>query len=92
MYRAALSSDQLRRYLRRLVELGLLEFDAIRTAYTATPKGLSFLQHFTELAGITEALGAKRVALENLLYDGKRGDSFAGAKTPVPWPSRIQVR
>lgn len=78
MYRANLSFEQLGRYLRRLVDLDLLTYDEKSRLYTATPRGLLYLENFTELQGITEALSTKKATLLTLVYHDKNGTDRAG--------------
>jgi len=67
MYRARLSFEQLQRYLRRLLELGLLIYDGESRLYSATAKGILYLENFTEMQGIAEALDAKKGMLLKLV-------------------------
>jgi predicted transcriptional regulator len=59
MYAAYLSFAQLKEYLAALSESGLLEYDAERTEYRTTAKGMQFLQVYDNMTMLTGELREK---------------------------------
>jgi predicted transcriptional regulator len=64
MYQGNLSFDLLEKYLRILVDNGMLETKADQRFYVATPKGLQLLTDYRELVEHSEIAESKRRALE----------------------------
>lgn len=52
MYKALLSYDQLKEYLRLLAKSDLLHYDFVTQTFKTTEKGLRFLRFYNEISGI----------------------------------------
>jgi predicted transcriptional regulator len=56
MYKAYLSYAQLKEYLSSLTESGLLEYDAQKSEYRTTEKGVKFLVVYNHMSDLTGEL------------------------------------
>lgn len=52
MYKALLSYDQLKEYLRLLAKSNLLHYDSVTQTFKTTEKGLRFLRFYNEISDI----------------------------------------
>ena len=52
MYQAYLSHDQMKEYLRLLIENGLLGYDVYTRKFKTTEKGLRFLHAYTQMSDV----------------------------------------
>ena len=67
MYASRLNLDVLNRYLKSLIENGLLTDDKATRTYKATPKGLQYLKAFQEYIAVRQLFREKEKFMTSFL-------------------------
>jgi predicted transcriptional regulator len=63
MYKANLSYEMLQRYMKILLEAGLVEKSLVDGSYKASPKGISFVRDYADFKRLGELYASKKSSL-----------------------------
>lgn len=67
MNKANLSFEQANRYLRKMMDIGLLQNDPVSGCYVTSHRGMTFLREYTEFRRVKEAYDSTHSELRKLV-------------------------